>query len=237
MAEVLHSFCIKVYATLIPPDKWITNAIIPLPKKGDLSLMTNYRGISLMSIAAKVYNKILLNRIRSHIDPILRKNQAGFRKGRSCAQQTHILRRIMEGFQSKQLPLCVTLQISKRPLILLMFAVLRHYGIPEKAINAISVLYKNSKNVVSVDGNISESFNMTTGVLQGDVLAPFLFGNACFNQAQTLQVFLCDHPSLWLQVLGDFQGYGKQDQFICHVMLPYGSVYKMTKTRPLIKQV
>ena len=82
MAEVLHSFCNEVYATLIPPDKWITNAIIPLPRKGDLSLMTNYRGISLISIAAKVCNKILLNRIRSHIDPILRKNQAGFRKDR-----------------------------------------------------------------------------------------------------------------------------------------------------------
>ena len=27
-------------------------------------------------------------------------------------------------------------------------------------------------------------------------------------------------PSLWLPVLGDFQGYGKQDQFTCHVMLP-----------------
>ena len=32
--------------------------------------MTSYRGISLMSIAAKVYNKILLNRIRAHLDPI-----------------------------------------------------------------------------------------------------------------------------------------------------------------------
>ncbi len=69
------------------------NVIIPLPKKGDLSLMTNYRGISLMSIAAKVYNKILLNRIRPHIDPLLRSNQAGFRSGRSCAQQIHSLKK------------------------------------------------------------------------------------------------------------------------------------------------
>ena len=122
-----------------------------------------------MSIAAKVYNKILLNRIRSQIDPILRKNQAGFRKGRSCAQQTHILRRIMEGFQSKQLPLCVTFIDYKKAFDSIdrkvMFAVLRHYGILEKVVNAISVLYKNSKSVVSVDGNISESFDVTTGVL------------------------------------------------------------------------
>jgi len=108
ITKVLHSFCVEVYNTLVPPDQWATNIIIPLPKKGDLTQMTNYRGITLMSTAAKVYNKILLNRIRSHIDPILRRNQAGFREGRSCAQQTHILRRIIEGFRNHQLPLWVT---------------------------------------------------------------------------------------------------------------------------------
>ena len=56
-----------------------------------------------------------------------------------------------------------------------MFAVLRHYGIPEAVVNAISVLYKNSKSVVMVDGGLSDPFDVTTGVLQGDVLAPFLF--------------------------------------------------------------
>ena len=39
------------------PDQWIFSIIVPLPKKDDLRLMTNYRGISLLSIAAKVYNK------------------------------------------------------------------------------------------------------------------------------------------------------------------------------------
>ena len=73
------------------------NVTVPLPKKGDLTLMTNYREISLMSIAAKMYNRLLLNRIRDHIDALLRSNQAGFRKGRGCVEQIHILRRIIEG--------------------------------------------------------------------------------------------------------------------------------------------
>ena len=104
MADVIHCFCAEVYSNLTPPDQWITSVIVPLPKKGDLSLMTNYMGISLLSIAAKVYNKILLNRIRDEVDPILRTNQAGFRPGRSCAQQIHILRRVLEGFRDYQLP-------------------------------------------------------------------------------------------------------------------------------------
>ena len=141
--------------------------------------MTNYRGISLLSITAKVYNKILLNRIRDHVDPILRSNQAGFRPGRSCAQQIHILRRIMEGFQDYQLPLTVTFIDFKKAFDSIdrkvMFAVLRHYGIPEVVVNAISALYNSSKSAVMVDGNISDTFEVSTGVLQGDVLAPFLF--------------------------------------------------------------
>ena len=168
-----------MYSNLTPPDQWITSVIVPLPKKGDLSLMTNYRGISLLSIAAKVYNKILLNRIRDEVDLILRKNQAGFRPGRSCAQEIHILRRVMEGFRDYQLPLVVTFIDFKKAFDSInrkiMFAVLRHYGIPEAVVNAISVLYKNSKSAVMVDGGLSDPFDVTTGVLQGDVLAPFLF--------------------------------------------------------------
>ena len=56
-----------------------------------------------------------------------------------------------------------------------MFSVLRHYGIPKVVVNAIQVLYKDSNSAVMVDGSISEPFQVTTGVLQGDVLAPFLF--------------------------------------------------------------
>lgn len=56
----------------------------------------------------------------------------------------------------------------------MMFSVLRHYGIPETTVNAIQVLYSNSSSAVIVDGSISDPFDVTTGVLQGDILAPFL---------------------------------------------------------------
>ena len=65
-------------------------------KKGDVTLATNHPGILLLPIAARIYNKLLLNRIRPHVDPILRKNQNGFRSGRSTLSQLLFVRRILE---------------------------------------------------------------------------------------------------------------------------------------------
>ena len=56
-----------------------------------------------------------------------------------------------------------------------MFSVLRHYGIRQALVNAIEVLYTNSSSAVMVDGGISKPFDVSTGMLQGDVLAPFIF--------------------------------------------------------------
>ena len=67
--------------------------------------MSNYRGINLVSICAKVYNKILLNEIQIFVDPILGRNQTFYRHRSSCTQQIHTLRQIIKGLQAKQLPL------------------------------------------------------------------------------------------------------------------------------------
>jgi len=174
-----HHICNQVYEQHIAPKQWTTNLIVPVPKKGNLQLMTNYRGISLMSIVAKVYNKVILNRLQPVVDKILRPNQAGFRLGRGCIQQIHILRRIFEGAAAKQLPLYATFIDFKKAFDSInrsvMFSILRNYGIPEKIVQAIRTIYEQSTSRVLVDGKISKEFKTNTGVLQGDVLAPFLF--------------------------------------------------------------
>jgi hypothetical protein len=141
--------------------------------------MSNYRGISLMSIAAKIYNKVLLYRIRDPIEQILRRNQAGFRQGRGCTEQVHILRRLIEGAIDKNLDIYAVFIDFKKAFDSLrrstMFSILRHYGIPDKTVRAIKTIYNNSKSRVLVDGKLSDEFDVTTGVLQGDTLAPFLF--------------------------------------------------------------
>ena len=61
--EFLLESCNRVYFQ--EPIVSSTNGcILPFPKKGDLSITKNYRGITLTAITAKTYNLMLLNRIR-----------------------------------------------------------------------------------------------------------------------------------------------------------------------------
>ena len=61
------------------------------PQKGDLSSCSNYRDVTLLSISGKAFYRVLLNRLKDAIDPQLCKQQAGFRKNRSCIDQITML--------------------------------------------------------------------------------------------------------------------------------------------------
>ena len=160
-------------------ERWMKGCILPFPKKGDLGLAKNYRGITLTSIAAKIYNVLLRNRIEPKIDNILRKNQNGFRRNRSTTSQILTIRRILEGVRAKNLQATLlfvdftkafdSIHRGKMELILLA------YGLPKETVAAIMILYKNTKvKVRSPDGD-TEYFEIVAGVLQGDTLAPYLF--------------------------------------------------------------
>ena len=85
------------------PDQWRNLLIVPVPKKGDLTKTRNYRGISLTSVALKTLNKMILNRLLPHVEPLLRDNQNGFRPGRSTTSHILALRRLLEGVTERKL--------------------------------------------------------------------------------------------------------------------------------------
>ena len=59
--EICLRLCNKALMENVRPDLWSYMNIIPVSKSGDLSNTNNYRGISLMCIIAKMYNKMILN--------------------------------------------------------------------------------------------------------------------------------------------------------------------------------
>ena len=153
--------------------------ILPFPKKGDHRLAKNYRGTTLTSIAAKIYNALLRNRIEPKIDNIPRKNQNGFRRNRSTPSQILTIRRILEGVRAKNLQVTLLFVAFTKAFDSIhrgkMEQILLAYGLPKETIGAITILYRNTKvKVRSPDGD-TEYFDIVAGVMQGDTLAPYLF--------------------------------------------------------------
>jgi len=177
--DIILYFCNKAFHDNCRPDQWNKTNIIPIPKSGDLSNPENYRGISLTSIISKTYNRMLLNRIRDHIDPLLRYNQNGFRKGRGTVGQILAIRRMLEGIKARNLPAVLTFVDFRKAFDSVhrgkMCKILSAYGIPPKLAAAIRCMYDTTEaKVISPDGETRE-FEIQAGVLQGDTLAPFLF--------------------------------------------------------------
>ena len=75
------------------PADWTKANVMPIFKKGDKSLVANYRPISLTCILCKVLEHILASNIVKHLDGqgILYELQHGFREKRSCETQLIML--------------------------------------------------------------------------------------------------------------------------------------------------
>ena len=167
------------------PDVWSNGDIISFPKKGNLSMATNCREITLTCISAKLYNKIILNRILPFIDPLLSPNQNGFRKEHSILSQILAIRRKIEGIKEKNLPamiivigFCNVSNITDRSKMFNIHTYMfKAYIISEKIVKAIAIMCNNTTaTVVSPNGN-TDHFEIISGVLQGDTLAPFFYYN------------------------------------------------------------
>ena len=153
--------------------------IVPVPKSGDLSITDNYRGISLICIIAKMYNRMILNRIRKVLDLKLRPNQNGFRGKRTTVGQILALRRIIEGVKANNLSAVLTFIDFKKAFDTIhrgkMMKILKAYGIPPNLLRAIEAMYTDTNAKILTPDGETDMFEITAGVLQGDTLAPFLF--------------------------------------------------------------
>ena len=177
--ETLLMFSNKLLIEKQAPEHFSTLNIVPVPKKGDLRLTGNYRGIALTSLVIKLINRMILIRIRRALEPLLRGNQAGFRPGKSTTSQILALRRILEGVQQKDLTAVLVFVDFCKAFDSInhatMFEILRAYGIPPNMLDAIKLTYNNLRaRIKTTEGN-TDYFRMFAGVMQGDTLAPYLF--------------------------------------------------------------
>jgi hypothetical protein len=180
MAKWVHEILCDVWNNEEMIEDWTTAILIRLYKnKGDRTVCGNYRGISLLVVTGKIFSRIILNRIQNLIDKQLLEQQAGFRRNKSTIDQIFTLKLIMEKSQeyNKPLFLCfIDLQKAYDSVDRnLLWKVCRCYGISEKLTRLLKLLHSKTKARVRINGELSESFEMETGVMQGGIISPMLF--------------------------------------------------------------
>ena len=179
LAEMLYGLFDKIWEEEEIPLEWKEGLLIKIPKKGDLGLCSNYRGITLLSVPGKVLNRVILERLKGPVDRTLRDQQAGFRPGRSCINQITTLRIIVEQSIEWNSPLYVNFVDYEKAFDSLdresLWKLLRHYGAPMKFVNLIRNSYEGLSCRVVHEGKLTEKFEVKTGVRQGCLLSPFLF--------------------------------------------------------------
>ena len=92
--EAIGKICDKCVREDMVPNEWKKAIITSIFKKGDRRNCNNYRGISVLPTLARIYGRILKERIEKQI--VESEEQNGFRMGRSCTDGIFTLRNRME---------------------------------------------------------------------------------------------------------------------------------------------
>lgn len=199
LLDPLRALFQEIWEKEVFPTDWSTSLLLPIFKKGDKSVCENYRGISLIDVAAKVFAVVLLNRFSTVRDTRTRPNQGGFRRGRGCVDQIFTLRRTLEHRYKFQQPTTACFidfraafdSVDRASL----WKIVEADGMPAKMVNLIKSYYSATRARVRVYGEESATFPLTTGVRQGCPLSPVLFN---FAVDWTLRQALDDYQGVQL---------------------------------------
>ncbi|KAJ3656121.1 hypothetical protein Zmor_015219 [Zophobas morio] len=98
MIEILSELMNDVWTGKGFPGEWRVGQICPIHKKGNKEKVENYRGITFLNTAYKLYEMVLNERLVTQMNEksILPESQAGFRRGRGAMDNVYILHHLIE---------------------------------------------------------------------------------------------------------------------------------------------
>ncbi|KAH9273677.1 hypothetical protein BASA83_004010 [Batrachochytrium salamandrivorans] len=170
-----------IFLSGVIPKVWRCATIISIPKKGDATLASNLRGISLINVGLKILCKMVQARLSSLLESnnVLVPEQGGFRTREESTAQVCALMDILRRRQIADLNSHIAfIDISKAfdtvPIHALLFK-LRCIGIPAITMNFLSALYSTSNARIRSGSLLSDPSPVQRGVRQGCPLSGLLF--------------------------------------------------------------
>ena len=117
--------------------------------------------------------------MKEAVDPKLQGQQVGFWRNKFCADQIVSLPIIVEQSLEWNFPLYINFIDYEKAFESVdretTWKLLRHYGVPKKIISLIRCTFQDMSCRTAHHAQLSESFEVKTGVRQGCLLSPFLF--------------------------------------------------------------
>lgn len=181
LSQYLEPIFTNSYLNGTIPRLWKEANISPIHKKGSRLEPSNYRPVSLTSVVSKVMERIIRDRMVSHLEEfnLIAREQHGFVRKKSCL--TNLLEAIdaitealSKGFTSVIIFLDFAKAFDKvchRALI----KKLELYGFNDNLLNWIAEFLKNRRQRVVLGEAVSDWCDVLSGVPQGSVIGPLLF--------------------------------------------------------------
>ncbi len=163
-----------LYRIGLVPSAWTRSIIVPIPKKGDLNLIKNYRPISLTESFRKIFEHCLVRELTMIAGP-MHFSQGGFRSDHCCNDMIATLHEVLgrnEGMHVAFLDIKAAYDSVDR---VILWNRCRERSFSDDIIRILQRLFDHNSAQVVVNGKNSRPFGIKAGLLQGSVLSPFLY--------------------------------------------------------------
>ena len=182
--SVLHDLTCLLRAAFeagdVPPC-WGSCFLSAVFKKGDPTVLDNYRGIAVGSAVGKVFSLVLHARLNGWAEDqgLRATGQAGFREGKCTNNHIFVLKHLIDRCQGSDRVYACFIDFRKAYDLVrrdLLLQCLADMGLHGSMLSCLVSMYWSTPMLVKNGSEVGGQVDSNIGVKQGDPLSPLLFG-------------------------------------------------------------